>query len=280
MNIAPTLPYAFARRHGVLVTAIGTEHADVLLREDASLAAVAEVRRHLGLPLNMSTTAKASFDAHLAETYSAGDGSAAEIVADVGLEVDLAQLMTELPAVEDLLESQDDAPVIRMINALLTQAVREAASDVHIEPYEHHSVVRLRRDGVLRDIARPHRGLHADHELARAERLGQEVVTADRERAIERLDLALGRDEHDRDLIAAGQGAEFLADGDAVHPRHADIEEDAVGALGLERRERGRAIAGEDHAIRLVIEGRLGERAVLRVVVDDKYGGTTHAAGG
>jgi len=161
MNMAPTLPYAFARRHGVLVTAIGTGHADVLLREDASLAAVAEVRRHLGLPLQLATVPKASFDTHLAETYSAGDGSAAEIVADVGLEVDLAQLMTELPAVEDLLESQDDAPVIRMINALLTQAVREAASDVHIEPYEHHSVVRLRRDGVLRDIARPHRGLHA-----------------------------------------------------------------------------------------------------------------------
>lgn len=69
--------------------------------------------------------------------------------------------MTELPAVEDLLDTQDDAPIIRMINALLTQAVRDRASDVHIEPYEQASVVRLRRDGVLFDIAHPHRGLHA-----------------------------------------------------------------------------------------------------------------------
>ena len=69
--------------------------------------------------------------------------------------------MTELPTVEDLLETQDDAPIIRLINALLTQAVRDGASDVHIEPYERESVVRLRRDGVLRDIARPRRGLHA-----------------------------------------------------------------------------------------------------------------------
>jgi general secretion pathway protein E len=79
----------------------------------------------------------------------------------VGQEVDLTQLMTELPAVEDLLETQDDAPIIRMINALLTQAVRQAASDIHIEPYERHSVVRFRRDGVLVDVAQPHRALHA-----------------------------------------------------------------------------------------------------------------------
>jgi len=158
---APALPYAFARRHGVLVTALGTEQAELLLREDAALAAVAEVRRHLGVPLTLTTAARAAFDARLAEAYSGGQGSAAEVVADVGQEVDLDQLMTELPAVEDLLESQDDAPIIRMINALLTQAVREGASDVHIEPYERHSVVRLRRDGVLHDIARPHRGLHA-----------------------------------------------------------------------------------------------------------------------
>ncbi|MBR0565813.1 type II secretion system ATPase GspE [Azoarcus sp. L1K30] len=156
-----TLPYAFARRHGVLVTAIGSEHADVLLREGASLAAIAEVRRHVGLPLTLTQASPAAFEAQLAERYSAADGSAADIVADVGQDVDLQQLMTDLPAVEDLLESQDDAPIIRMINALLTQAVREGASDVHIEPYESGSVVRLRRDGMLRDIARPHRGLHA-----------------------------------------------------------------------------------------------------------------------
>jgi len=83
------------------------------------------------------------------------------VVADVGQEIDLDRLMTELPAVEDLLDTQDDAPIIRLINALLTQAVRDGASDVHIEPYERESVVRLRRDGVLHDIARPRQGLHA-----------------------------------------------------------------------------------------------------------------------
>ncbi|WP_374487098.1 type II secretion system ATPase GspE [Zoogloea sp.] len=158
---APSLPYAFAKAHGILVAAHSGEHADLILREGADLAALTEVRRSLGVPLRIETLPRAGFEARLAEAYSGADGNAAEVVADVGQEVDLTQLMTELPAVEDLLETQDDAPIIRMINALLTQAVRQAASDIHIEPYERHSVVRFRRDGVLVDVAQPHRALHA-----------------------------------------------------------------------------------------------------------------------
>src|SRR5690606_8003266 len=73
----------------------------------------------------------------------------------------LTKLMLDMPAVEDLLESADDAPVIRMINALLTQALRDGASDIHIEPYEQVSVVRFRIDGTLRDIVRPRKAIHA-----------------------------------------------------------------------------------------------------------------------
>ncbi len=158
---APALPYAFAKAHGVLVVSLGSEHAEVLMREGADLTALAEVRRSLGLPLQIESVGRAAFEARLAEAYSGAEDNAAEVVADVGQEVDLTQLMTELPAVEDLLDTQDDAPIIRMINALLTQAVRQQASDIHIEPYERHSVVRFRRDGVLVDVAQPHRALHA-----------------------------------------------------------------------------------------------------------------------
>jgi general secretion pathway protein E len=69
--------------------------------------------------------------------------------------------MQELPAIEDLLENQDDAPIIRMLNALLTQAARDGASDIHIEPYERTSSVRFRVDGTLREVVQPNRALHA-----------------------------------------------------------------------------------------------------------------------
>ena len=157
-----SLPYGFARKHGILLKKSDNDSAEIILREDASLTALGEVRRELGCGASLARISTAEFESLLAETYShGGDGSAAEILEDAGQDIDLSQLMTELPPVADLLESQDDAPIIRMINALLTQAVRERASDIHIEPYEKSSVVRLRRDGVLRDIARPHRGLHA-----------------------------------------------------------------------------------------------------------------------
>ena len=69
--------------------------------------------------------------------------------------------MQDLPPAEDLLDSGAQAPVIRMINALLLQALRERASDLHFEPYEARSVVRFRVDGVLRDVIEPPRALHA-----------------------------------------------------------------------------------------------------------------------
>ena len=83
------------------------------------------------------------------------------MVSEVEGEADLQRMMQDLPAIEDLLETSDDAPIIRMLNALLTQAARDGASDIHIEPYERHSVVRFRVDGNLREVVQPNRALHA-----------------------------------------------------------------------------------------------------------------------
>jgi general secretion pathway protein E len=82
-------------------------------------------------------------------------------VSEVESDADLTRMMQALPAVEDLLEAADDAPIIRMLNALLTQAARDGASDIHIEPYERHSSVRFRVDGTLREVVQPNRALHA-----------------------------------------------------------------------------------------------------------------------
>src|SRR5919112_1197346 len=78
-----------------------------------------------------------------------------------GLEeaTDLAHLAQELPENADLLESDDDAPIIRLINAILTQAVKENASDIHIEPFENRLVIRFRVDGVLREVLQSKRAV-------------------------------------------------------------------------------------------------------------------------
>ena len=86
---------------------------------------------------------------------------AASVMSAVESDIDLSKLMQEMPAVQDVMDTNDDAPIVRMLNALLTQAVRDGASDIHIEPYERTSIVRFRIDGMLRDIVQPHKGLHA-----------------------------------------------------------------------------------------------------------------------
>jgi general secretion pathway protein E len=105
--------------------------------------------------------AAAQLQARIAAAYAGGESSAAAVVGEVESAVDLSRLMQELPAVEDLLEAADDAPIIRMLNALLTQGVRDGASDIHIEPYERSSAVRFRVDGTLREVVQPNKALHA-----------------------------------------------------------------------------------------------------------------------
>src|SRR5512142_3211446 len=83
------------------------------------------------------------------------------LVGDAEQDMDLSQLIQDLPQTQDLLDAENDAPVIRLINALLAQAVRENASDIHIEAFEARSVVRFRVDGTLKDVVEPHRALHA-----------------------------------------------------------------------------------------------------------------------
>ena len=155
------IPYAFAKTKGVLLADLSGERAEVQVRKGASAATLAEVRRALGVPLHVSLVSPEEFDKALALSYAQADGSAASMVGDVEQDMDLSQLVHDLPQTEDLLDAENDAPVIRMINALLTQAVRDNASDIHIEPFETRSVVRFRVDGTLKDVVEPHRALHA-----------------------------------------------------------------------------------------------------------------------
>ena len=158
---ANTIPYAFAQANGVVVTAMHDDLAEVAVREGAQAGALAELRRALGVPLRARRIGAGEFDEIVSALYNSADAGAAALAGDLAQDVDLSRLLQEIPQIEDLLDSQDDAPIIRLINALLTQALRDGASDIHIEPFETRSVVRLRIDGTLRDLIEPARALHA-----------------------------------------------------------------------------------------------------------------------
>lgn len=151
------LPYAWARAHRALLRS-DTAGTELVISERTPAWALAELRRRHG-ELATRRVPDAELETLLSVAYAETDDAAA-VVDAAASEIDLDRLMQDIPEVEDLLESHDDAPVIRMINALFTQAARDGASDIHLEAFENHSVVRYRVDGTLRDIVSPRRALH------------------------------------------------------------------------------------------------------------------------
>ena len=151
---AQTLPYAFAKRHGVLIGQIEDDQVQLLHRPDFSPHILAEIGRVTGRRLSLSPASDEQFDALLAQTYEQGSDQAIAMMEGVGEELDLDQLAETLEP-EDLMEAEDDAPIIRLINALLTEAIKINASDIHIEPFESRMRVRFRVDGMLREILQP-----------------------------------------------------------------------------------------------------------------------------
>jgi general secretion pathway protein E len=152
------LPFAFAKRHGILLRTVDNGVALCAVRQAVTPAAVAETQRLLRVPVKLERVSDEDFDKLLRETYEAG-AAAMQMMGGFEETTDLAHLAQELPEQADLLESDDDAPIIRLINAVLSQAIRENASDIHVEPFENRLVVRFRVDGVLREVLQTKRAV-------------------------------------------------------------------------------------------------------------------------
>ena len=159
MGARHPLPYAFAKANTLLLEDDG-ERLVLWAPESVPMTALSEVLRVYDVDA-LEREAAPSLASRIAAAYAGAESSAATVVGEVESEVDLSRMMQDLPAVEDLLEAANDAPIIRMLNALLTQAAKDGASDIHIEPYERSSAVRFRVDGTLREVVQPNKALHA-----------------------------------------------------------------------------------------------------------------------
>lgn len=142
----PVLPYGFAKRYGVVVTGADDATVHVGLRRGEDPRVLGEVRRRIGRPLAVDVVEAARFDRLLSDNYAL-EGFTAGAAMSGGDELGL--LVDNIPSAEDLLDTQDDAPIIRLINGLIAEAARQGVSDIHIEPYESALIVRMRADGQL-----------------------------------------------------------------------------------------------------------------------------------
>ncbi|RLW52267.1 MAG: type II secretion system protein GspE [gamma proteobacterium symbiont of Stewartia floridana] len=154
------LPYAYARRHGAVVV-YNDQSGDyeLLYKPGVSILVLNEIRRLYEQPLVFKQIDEDSLERQLSLIYESGSKQSSQIMETMGDDMDLDHAAQALNQPEDLLGSDDDAPIIRLINALFTEAIKEQASDIHIEPYENRLVVRFRVDGVLREVLSPPRNV-------------------------------------------------------------------------------------------------------------------------
>ncbi len=152
------LPFGFAKRQGVMI-----EHTFdgwiLYYSIPPKPAVLSEVRRMIGRSFETKQLPIDEFEPKLTEVYQRDSSEAQQLMEDIGADDDFFALAEELPQSEDLLESEDDAPIIKLINAMLGEAIKEGASDIHIETFEKTLSIRFRVDGVLREVLSPNRKL-------------------------------------------------------------------------------------------------------------------------
>jgi general secretion pathway protein E len=146
------LPYHYAQQQGVFIRPEDAPFT-VVMREDAPLSALLEMRRTLGPELSIETLPVEAYGDALTAQYQTGATEAAEAAAGY------ADVLESVQTSKDLLAEEDDAPIIKLINALLSEAIALDASDIHVETFEQRVQVRFRVDGQLRDSVAPQRSL-------------------------------------------------------------------------------------------------------------------------
>ncbi len=151
-NALALLPYEFARTHRVLIR---PESAQLVHTSSLENWVIHEIARTNTVDLSMLKISDSEFDHLLSQQYQNQQSSSEDVMAGIKDFVDLEEAAAAIEESADLLDSENDAPIIRLLNSVLAEALKEQASDIHIEPYEKEAIIRFRLDGVLRTVLTP-----------------------------------------------------------------------------------------------------------------------------
>ena len=149
------LPYRFAKEKGVIFDRIEDKIVYIKSNDLSSLSTFSELRNFYQLPISVTPVKNDLFEKELAKHYSENATSSADLIDDIDGTYDLSALVANIPKTADLLDSENDAPVIKLINAFIAEAIKARASDIHIEPYEEYLSIRFRIDGMLKEVLNP-----------------------------------------------------------------------------------------------------------------------------
>ena len=154
-NDSLELPYRFAKEKGVIFDRIENRIVFIKSNNQSSLSTFSELRNFYQLPVSVISVRNDLFEKELAKHYSENATSSAVLIDVMDDTYDLSALVANIPKTADLLDSENDAPVIKLINAFIAEAIKARASDIHIEPYEEYLSIRFRIDGMLKEVLKP-----------------------------------------------------------------------------------------------------------------------------
>ena len=157
------VPISFARRYRILPLRFEEDAVIVATTDPLETVPLDDLRLLLGKPVRSVLTTGLALLACLNRVYdeAASPAGAEQVMEDIAATENLDQLAHELDEPQDLLDATDEAPIIRLVNSVLFQAVRQRASDIHFESFERGLVVRYRIDGVLYPVLTPPKRLQA-----------------------------------------------------------------------------------------------------------------------
>ncbi|MCY2929867.1 MAG: type II secretion system ATPase GspE [Planctomycetota bacterium] len=156
-----TVPIAFARRHAVIALAGEDGVMPVAMADLGAWPQVQALSRRLGRPVRCVLAPREEILRAVNAAYQQQSGQAQRVIEELDRD-DVLREVQETAGREDLLDVAGRAPVIKLVNLMLFEAVKRRASDVHVQPYEERLMVRYRVDGVLHDAFEPPQALHPE----------------------------------------------------------------------------------------------------------------------
>jgi len=161
-DLVGEVPITFTRQHRMVPLGFNDEGEVVVACADPlAISAVDDLAMLVGAPVTLVLATSERINQAINLAYDRSSAHAADAMKDIAEEGGLDDFVHDFEEAVDLLDSEDDAPIIRLVNSLISQAVKEHASDIHIEPGERDMVVRFRIDGILYEKIRPPKRLQA-----------------------------------------------------------------------------------------------------------------------
>ncbi len=160
LEIIKDFPINYLKQHRVMPIEVSNEYVKILISDPYNLAPIDVVSSRFRKPYRLVLGSQEEIISIINSVFDRKSQEAESVMDDMET-ANLGDIASELNEPQDLLDAGDEAPIIRLVNSLFAQAIRERASDIHIEPYEKEIVVRFRIDGVLYEIIKPAKRFHS-----------------------------------------------------------------------------------------------------------------------